>query len=142
MSVMPLRLPPPRPPRSDRVGQFLLFGEWVGALPWQRRRAAPRGREELGIVALRGRGLVWGRAAALVAHGMLVAALVGCSGGADQNTGAGPAPIVEATTTAAPSAAAAGATSASAVPRSSASSTGKPSASASHSAAAAVEPAH
>ena len=85
------------------------------------------------------RSAAWGRAAALVVHGMLVAALVGCSGGADQSSSAGSAPAVEAATTAAPSATAAGGKSPAA--RGSASSAGKPSASASHSPAA-TKPSH
>jgi hypothetical protein len=40
-------------------------------------------------LALRARGLVRGRAAASVVTGVLVAALMGCSGGPDRSTGAG-----------------------------------------------------
>jgi hypothetical protein len=87
--------------------------------------------------SLRGRG----RASALVVSGMLVAALVGCSGGADQNAAAGSAPSVAVgATAAAPSD-----TPTSAAPRISASSSTKPTAKASHSAAAvttATKPGH
>ncbi|MEV6845161.1 thaumatin family protein [Actinoplanes sp. NPDC051411] len=83
--------------------------------------------------SLRGRG----RASALVAGGLLVAALAGCSGGADQRASAGPAPSIEAST-AAPGPASAPA---SAAPHVSASATGKPTAKASHPTAPA-KPAH
>src|SRR6201999_327522 len=39
------------------------------------------------------------RSAGVVLAGLLVGALLGCSGGADQNTGAGVAPFVEASAT-------------------------------------------
>ena len=90
---------------------------------------------------LAGSGSRW----SVLVSAVLVAALVGCSGGADQNPGAGSAPIVAVTTTAAPSASAPAPASAAAVPRGSASSSAGPSASASHSAAvaaAATKPGH
>ncbi|MFF5290189.1 thaumatin family protein [Paractinoplanes globisporus] len=93
--------------------------------------------------SVRRRGPARGRFAATVVSGVLVTALVGCSGGADQGTSAGAAPIVSATATT--PAVAAGDKSAAPSPRGSASSTGKPSASASHSPAvtpAATKPSH
>ena len=103
-------------------------------------RMAGSGKTSL---AAPGCGPVWGRVAALVVSGMLVAALVGCSGGAGQKSSAASAPSGEAGATA--SAPAPAGRPASAAPRAGAPSTGKPTAKASPSAAAVpagTKPAH
>jgi hypothetical protein len=95
-----------------------------------------------GWLTRRGRG----RAAATVVAGVLVAALVGCSGGADQSTSAGSAASASALAPVSASAPAPVSASAPAIPGAGASSSGKPSASAgasrSATAATAGKPSH